>query len=79
MTLIPVDAGQHDIEDDEIEILGLNGFQRLLPIKGGSDLIPFQLQVEFERLMKILFVFDQQDGKIFELISLLKLVLRALE
>ena len=55
-------AGQHHVEEDEVEPLAAGGLERRLAIGGGGDLVALAGQVEGERLAQGGIVLDQQQA-----------------
>jgi hypothetical protein len=56
-----VDAGQHQIEDNQVRRLRPCHGQRLLARLTRQDLVSFPSQVQLYELADILFVIDDQD------------------
>ena len=56
-----VDLGHHEVEDDEVEALALEGVDRLLAVARLHDLVALLLEREAQELLDRLFVVGEQD------------------
>jgi len=60
--LVAVQLGQHEVEDDEVGLLGLEGGQRRAAIVGGHDPVPVALEVGAHELHDLAIVVHDEDG-----------------
>jgi len=60
--LEPVDAGQHHVEEDQVETVLLDPPESIFPGRGALDLDPGALQEQRSALTNRLVVFDQQHA-----------------
>ena len=56
-----VDAGQHQVEDDQVERLGAGARERLLAVADRLDLEALEAEVQHDQLADVRFVFDDED------------------
>src|SRR5262249_52743831 len=60
--LEPVEAGQHHAEDDEVDVLGVELRQRLVPVACLDNAVPVALKRIGQELLNGLLVVDEQNG-----------------
>ena len=60
----PVDAGKHDVEDDDIVPRRIGGepLERFFAIVDDVDVVPLSLEVVTQAVGQVLFVFDDEDA-----------------
>ena len=56
-----VDVRQHDVEDDEVEVLAREGLEGLVAVARRDDLVALLLEREPQQLVDGLLVVDEQD------------------
>ncbi len=60
----PVDAGQHQVEDDEIEATLFEALQRFATVERGGDVVAVLAQgIAQERLNRLLVVDEENAGR----------------
>ena len=54
-------AGQHQVEDDQVDRFGVEGGDRRVPVADDGDGMPVALEVEPQQVGETRFVLDDQD------------------
>jgi len=57
-----IDTRQHQIEDDQIERIGVRAHERVLAVTDSFDLQAFEAEVELDQLADMRFVFDDENS-----------------
>ena len=60
-TASPLTPGQHQVEDDEVDRLGIEGRDRRTTVGHDGDRVPVALEIEPEELAEAGLVLDDQD------------------
>ena len=59
------DAGQHHVEDHQVDFLGIEQVERLFAARGENDVESLAPQHDFENVAKDFLVIDDQDSQRF--------------
>jgi hypothetical protein len=59
-----VELGQHDVEDDEVDVVLIETGKRLLAVTGLHDPEPLALERKGEQLLHRFLVVDEQNGRV---------------
>ena len=58
-----VDAGQPEVEDDDVGMVARREIERLLAVGRGVDVVPARAQVDAQRAQDLRLVVDDQDAR----------------